>query len=82
MGDNILVIFPMAMGMGRNGLMLSGEFILTVNDNPVIEFRAVKRSTLWEKNGCRLYYEVKRRMSSPFETCGHGKAGEFWGCDI
>lgn len=60
-----LIVFPMGMGMGPDGYMPSGEFILSVNGKSVIEFCAVKYSTLWDQGGARLYYEVKRKETAP-----------------
>jgi hypothetical protein len=63
-GD-ILIIFPMAMGMGPNGYIGSGCFQLFVDDDLVAEFAAVKYSTMWQHERARFYFEVKKKSTLP-----------------
>jgi hypothetical protein len=72
-GRGILVIFPLSIGMGDEQYMPSGEFLLCVGNKIVIEFCAVKYHTLWEQDGIKFYYEVKRKVNKPeVATAGLG----------
>lgn len=63
-GD-VLIVFPMAMGMGPDGYMGSGAFELFVGDELVAEFAAAKYSTIWEHDRSRFYFEVKKKATRP-----------------
>ncbi|MCA1808569.1 MAG: DUF3604 domain-containing protein [Lentisphaerae bacterium] len=67
----VIVVLHMAVGLGPDGYMPSGEFVLSINGEEVLEFRAVKYSTLWKQDDIRFYYEVKHKRTQP-ETATAG----------
>jgi hypothetical protein len=67
----VLIAFHMAIGLGQDGYMPSGEFVFSVNGEEILEFRAIKYSTLWRQNDVRFYYEVKHKRTRP-ETATAG----------
>jgi hypothetical protein len=67
----VCVCIPMAMGLGEAEYMPSGELLLSIGNELVMEFHAVKYSTLWRREEARFYYEVKRKVTRP-ETATAG----------
>lgn len=63
-GD-VLIIIPMAFGLGDNGYMTSGEFVLSLDETEIIDFNVTKYSKLWKNEKVRFYYEVKKKRTEP-----------------
>ncbi|MCL2707807.1 MAG: DUF3604 domain-containing protein [Defluviitaleaceae bacterium] len=61
--------FEYAMGNGAAYPQPNGAFVLCVDGLERIRFSMKKHSHLFERNGCRLYLEVKQKKAVSFGEC-------------
>jgi uncharacterized protein DUF3604 len=65
-GQDVVFIFPMAMGNGSPLPQPSGQFDLYLNDRRILGFTLTKDSQRWLGEGCCLYFDVRQIRATAF----------------
>jgi hypothetical protein len=65
-GNDVVLIFPMAMGNGSPLPQPAGQFDLYLNDRRVLAFTLTKDSQRWLGEGCSLYFDVRLIRATTF----------------
>ena len=60
LGKRVILVWPMAMGMGSRLPQPSGQFDLYLNSEKLLSFRLTKSTELWKGQEANFLFEVKR----------------------